>query len=50
MILVKPKILGTLSPQDIARLTANPGEMKEAYADFFINLYTGGRPGRVKYL
>jgi len=46
LILVKPKIVGSYSPQDLARLLSNPGKMEEVYADFFINLYSGGDPGK----
>lgn len=39
MILVKPKIIGNFSPQDMSRFVDKPSEMSELYSDFFVSLW-----------
>lgn len=42
MVLVKPKIIGDYSPQDMARIIDRGGELAEVLDDVFIRLKTRG--------
>lgn len=42
MVLVKPKLIGNISPQDMARILNNNSDLSEFAGDFFFNLDSTG--------
>jgi len=53
MILVKPKLVGDFSPNDMSRFISRPGETQQLFEDFLISLHTGGdaaKGGELKIL